>query len=253
MVTTCGTRRPSKPDITGRKVAVAYHKLSRLVLMWWCGRPNARTCRIALVRRRSPTSSPTSPRRSCAPCSSSCGPAYRRAPGRSIPSHPGAAARDPEREGPVIPLVHALRDLERADVPVADHAEAAGKSRTTLRCLALTATSWHVRWDEAGDGAGHRGRIVDRDPRPGPRDGNERGAGEIGREPLGVRYREEAALLAPDQQDRPVEARDLPRGVHEELRAEARHGGDEVAGYPPVAQRRSRHGFHALRVQLGRG
>ena len=51
--------------------------------------------------------------------------------------------------------------------------------------------------------------------------------------------REEAALLAPDQQDRPVEPRDLPGGVEEELRAEAGHGGDEVAGHPPVPQRRA--------------
>jgi hypothetical protein len=32
---------------------------------------------------------------------------------------------------------------------------------------------------------------------------------------------------------------DLPGGVEEELRAEADHGGDEVAGHPPVPQRRA--------------
>src|SRR5580658_11332027 len=68
----------------------------------------------------------------------------------------------------------------------------------------------HLCRYESGDGVGHRGRIVDRDPRSGARDGDQRGVGEVGGEPPGVLQWEEAAFLAPDQQDRPVEVRDLP-------------------------------------------
>jgi hypothetical protein len=63
-----------------------------------------------------------------------------------------------------------------------------------------------------------------------------------------VGRREEPALLAPDQQDRPVEARDLPGGVEEELRAEAGHRGDEVAGQPPVPHGRAEQRFRAPSV-----
>ncbi len=44
--------------------------------------------------------------------------------------------------------------------------------------------------------------------------------------------------VAPDEQDRPVEVRDRLGGVEEQLRAEARHGRDEVVGHPRVASRR---------------
>ncbi len=111
----------------------------------------------------------------------------------------------------------------------------------------------HLRGHEFGDGAGHRGRIVDRDPCLGAGNGDQRGTGEVGGEPPGVVRREEAALLAPDQQDRPAEARDLPGGVEEELRAEAGHGGDEVARHPPVPQRRAEQRLGAPGVYPGRG
>ena len=51
------------------------------------------------------------------------GPAWA---GRSIRWHLGAAARNLERDARVIPLGHALRDLEQADVPVAYHAKLGG-------------------------------------------------------------------------------------------------------------------------------
>jgi hypothetical protein len=115
------------------------------------------------------------------------------------------------------------------------------------------ATLRHWRRHELGDGAGHRGRVVDHDPRPGAGDGNQRGVGKIGGEPAGVRHREEAAFLSPDQQHRPVEPRDLRGRVEEELRAEPAHGRDEIAEYPPVTQRRSHDRLRALRVQVARG
>lgn len=109
------------------------------------------------------------------------------------------------------------------------------------------------RGHEFRDGAGHRGRVVDRDPRLGAGDGDQGGAGEVGREPPRLRHREEAALLSPDEQHRPFEPRDFAGGVQEELRAEAGHGGDEIADNPPVAQRRARHQLRTLGIRFGRG
>ena len=86
---------------------------------------------------------------------------------------------------------------------------------------------------------------------PGTRD--QRGAGEVGGKSSRVRHREEAARLAPDQQDRPVEPRDRLGGVDEELRAKASGRRDQIVGHPPITPRRPEERLCALGVQSARG
>ena len=66
-------------------------------------------------------------------------------------------------------------------------------------------------------------------------------------------HREEVARIAPDQQDRPVERGIASAASSEQLRAEAGHGRDEIAGHPRITPRRPEEGFGALVVQPARG
>jgi uncharacterized protein (TIRG00374 family) len=129
--------------------------------------------------------------------------------------------------GPVAYGLFLIRYRERKDLPAGEHG--AGVSKPLPH---------RGGRDEVGERGGDRRRVVDRDPGLGAGDGDERGAGEVRRQAFRVRQRKEAALRSPDQQDRPVEARDLAGGAQHELRAAAGHGGDEVAAHPAVAQAR---------------
>jgi hypothetical protein len=106
-----------------------------------------------------------------------------------------------------------------------------------------------VRGHELGDSAGHGGRVVDGNPRHGSGNGDERGVREVRREPPRLGHGEELALLAPDQQHRLSELRYHRGGVDEELRAEARHGRDQVPGHPAITPGRPGEGFRPVAVE----
>ena len=76
-----------------------------------------------------------------------------------------------------------------------------------------------------------------------------RGVRELGVKPVRVGHREEAVRLAPDQHDRPVEARDRIGGVDEELRAKAGRGRDEIISHPCITSRRPEERRLALVVK----
>ena len=86
-----------------------------------------------------------------------------------------------------------------------------------------------------------------------PGTGDQRGAGELGRESLRVSHREEGAPLAPDQQYRLVEPGDRLGGIDEELRSQTSQGRDEIADHPLITLCWPEERFCALVVQSARG
>src|ERR1700749_4935005 len=68
-------------------------------------------------------------------------------------------------------------------------------------------------WSECGDRAGEHVWIVDGGPRLGSGHRNQLGVGKVRRESLCVGEREEIARVAPDQQDRPIKARNHLCGI----------------------------------------
>jgi hypothetical protein len=99
----------------------------------------------------------------------------------------------------------------------------------------------------------HEVGVIDRYPRLGSGDGDQRGVGELSGEPSGVRHREELARIAPDQQDRPGEPGDRVGGIEEQLRAETRGRRDQVLCDPPVLPYRTEERSFALAVESSRG